>query len=144
MSRTASGHVKIAVDQLSDEVRNMLEDLNTEVAENVSEAAEKVAKDTVKTLKSTSPVRQDGMKRKYPPGSYAKSWGYEQTGEAMYRKEFTVRNKQHYQLTHLLEHGYIISKGKNAGKRSKVQEHIYPAEQDAIQEFTDEVKGMKL
>ncbi len=144
MSRKVSGKVRIAPDQLEAEIRNTLEELNTDVNEQVNEAAEKTAKDTANKLKASSPVRSDGMNRKYPPGSYARSWGYEQTGQAMFRKEFTVRNKKHYQLTHLLEHGYIISKGKNAGKRSKIQPHIYPAEQDAITEFTEEVKGMKL
>ena len=139
-----SGKVRIAPDELESEIRDTLEELNTEVTEQVNKAAEKTAKDTAKKLKASSPVRNDGLNRKYAPGSYAKSWGYEETGSAMFRKEFTVRNKQHYQLTHLLEHGYIIPKGKNAGKRSKVQQHIYPAEQEAIQEFTEEVKGMKL
>lgn len=134
----------IKPDQLSDAVSSALEELSDSVNEQVNKASEETAKDTVKKLKTTSPVRKDGYNRKYPPGSYARSWNYEQTGQSMFRNEYTVKNKQHYQLTHLLEHGYIIPRGKNAGKRSKVLEHIYPAEQEAITEFTEKIKDMKI
>ena len=130
------GNVKISVDQLAAEVAKALEEYNTAVTEAMNEAAMNTAQDTAKLLKSTSPVRSDGFQRKYPPGSYAKSWGFEETGSAMGQKTFTVRNANHYQLTHLLEHGHIDSK---TGRRVGMHPHIASAEQAAIEEFTQQV-----
>lgn len=141
MNSHISGHVTIKPSDLSSTVKQALDDLNMTVQEKVNEAAEKTAKDTANELKSSSPVRSDGFKRKYPPGSYAKSWTYENTETNMGAKTFVVKNKKHYQLTHLLEHGHII---KATGKRSEAFPHIAPAEKDAIEEFTTEVKGMDL
>ena len=132
-SKFVGGNVKITADQLGSAVAEALEAYNTEVTEMVNEAAQKTAQDTAKTLKSTSPVRSDGYNRKYPPGSYAKSWGFEETGAAMGQTSYTVRNANHYQLTHLLEHGHVDSK---TGRRVGARPHIAAAEQAAIEEFT--------
>lgn len=135
-SKFVGGNVKITADQLGAEVAKALEEYSTAVTEALNDAAQKTAQDTAKLLKSTSPVRTDGFKRKYPPGSYAKGWGFEETGSAMGQKTFTVRNAKHYQLTHLLEHGHIDSK---TGRRVGVRPHIASAEQAAIEEFTQQV-----
>lgn len=136
-SKFVGGNVKISADQLGAEVAKALEEYNTAVTEMVNEAAMKTAQDTAKTLKSTSPVRSDGYNRKYPPGSYAKSWGFEETAGSMGQKSYTVRNAKHYQLTHLLEHGHIDSK---TGRRVGARPHIAAAEQAAIEEFTQQIE----
>ena len=68
------------------------------VAEAVDEAAERCAKGLAKELRGTSPKRT---------GAYAKDWTAKQTGaNERGGKTYTVYNKAHYQLTHLLQHGH--------------------------------------
>lgn len=68
------------------------------VAEAVDEAAEKCAKGLAKELRDTAPKRT---------GAYAKDWTSKQTGaNARGAKAYTVYNKAHYQLTHLLQNGH--------------------------------------
>lgn len=68
------------------------------VAEAVDEAAEKCAKGLAKELRGTAPKRT---------GAYAKDWTSKQTGaNARGAKAYTVYNKAHYQLTHLLQNGH--------------------------------------
>ena len=68
------------------------------VAEAVDEAAEKCTKGLAKELRGTAPKRT---------GAYAKDWTSKQTGaNARGAKTYTVYNKAHYQLTHLLQHGH--------------------------------------
>lgn len=68
------------------------------MAEAVDEAAEKCAKGLAKELRGTAPKRT---------GAYAKDWTYKQTGaNARGAKTYTVHNKAHYQLTHLLQNGH--------------------------------------
>lgn len=70
------------------------------VAEAVDEAAQKCAKGLAKELRGTSPKRTGG-------GDYAKDWTTKQTGtNAPDDKTYTVYNKAHYQLTHLLQNGH--------------------------------------
>ena len=64
----------IRIDELGDAIRKEIDAMNQEVIEKCNKAAEKAANDGVKQLKANSPVRADGYNRKYPPGSYAKSW----------------------------------------------------------------------
>lgn len=64
----------IRIDELGDAIRKEIDAMNHEVIEKCNKAAEKAANDGVKQLKASSPVRADGYNRKYPPGSYAKSW----------------------------------------------------------------------
>lgn len=136
-SKFVGGNVKITADQLGATIAEALESYDKEVTDMVNEAARKTAQDTAKMLQSTSPVRSDGYNRKYPPGSYAKSWGFEETGSAMGQTSYTVRNAKHYQLTHLLEHGHVDSK---TGRRVGARPHIASAEQAAIEQFTQEIE----
>lgn len=118
----------IKVDELAKELAQGLTEYSQEVADKIKAAADEVAEDTVRTLKSTSPVLT---------GSYAKGWTKKATYESKSSKRDTVYNKTDYQLTHLLEKGHV---GRN-GKRVKAIEHIRPAEERAVAEFEDKVKG---
>ena len=73
----------IRVDQLGDAIRKEIESMNAEVIQKCDKAAERAAAEGVKTLKATSPVRADGYNRKYPPGSYAKSWTKKKEGNVL-------------------------------------------------------------
>jgi hypothetical protein len=56
-------------------------------------------------------------------------------------KGVTVHNKQHYQLTHLLEFGHVIA---GTGRRSQAFPHIGAVNESAAQKFVEKVEGMKL
>lgn len=131
----------VRIDQLGDAIRKEIESMNAMVIQNCNKAAEKAASDGVKQLKATSPVRADGYHRKYPPGSYAKSWTKKKEGNVLGVQGYTIHNAKHYQLTHLLEFGHIIA---GTGKRSKAIPHIAQVNDSVSQQFIHDVEGMKL
>ncbi|MGG0293621.1 HK97 gp10 family phage protein [Bacillus pacificus] len=97
------------------------------VKEDVEEAQEKVAKNLVDELKQKSPKskRKSGKK-------YAKGWRVKKDGNAL-----VVHNALKPQLTHLLEKGHAKATG---GGRVPGKVHIAPAEEKAINEFTQLVE----
>lgn len=131
----------IRVDQLEEAIRSEIDAMNKTVIENCNKAAEKAATQGVKQLKATSPVRSDGYRRKYPPGSYAKSWTKRREGNTLGVQGYTIYNAKHYQLTHLLEFGHVIAK---TGRRSVARPHIAAVNEAVAQQFVKEVEGMKL
>jgi hypothetical protein len=92
------------------------------VKEDFEEAKKDVSIDLVENLKATSPENT---------GDYKKGWTIKKQKDS-----FIVYNKTNYQLTHLLEHGHA----KRNGGRVEAQVHIAPAEQQAINEFTDRIE----
>lgn len=99
-------------------------DLANEV---VGEAVDKVTKETVNDLKSSSPRKS---------GKYAGGWGKKEGQTATRSKSAVVWNEKHYRLTHLLEHGHA----KVNGGRVPARPHIGAAEQKAIKSFEDELR----
>lgn len=130
----------VRIDELPDAVKKEIDDMNQEVIEKCNEAAQKAAADAVKELKSTSPVRSDGFKRKYPPGYYARNWSKRMEQLENGVQGWTVFNHNH-QITHLVEYGHIDSK---TGRRIDGHAHIDPANEHASQEFVEQVENMKL
>ncbi len=86
-----------------------------------------VAKECVQKLKATSPRREKGG----TPGAYASSWTVKTVGD-----EVIVHNKDHYQLTHLLEHGHALRQGG----RARAIEHIAPVEAWAVDELPKRIE----
>lgn len=106
----------------------MLSQIPQKVDNVIDDAAKKVSKDAVKTLKATSPKRPSG-------GRYARGWAVKKDG-----KKQVVYNKTDYQLTHLLENGHdVIAHGKKAGHFSGIT-HIAPVEKQVIEKMTEEVE----
>ena len=124
--------ITISPEQLQSAVQNMLHEIPQKVDNVIDEAAAKVSKEAVKTLKATSPKRPGG-------GRYAKGWGVKKDG-----KRTIIHNKTDYQLTHLLENGHdVISHGKKVGHYDGIT-HIAPVEKDVIKRMTEEVeKGIE-
>lgn len=89
-----------------------------------------VGQETKEKLKETSPKETTGARR----GAYAKSWTTKRTGARARGHHFgslnvTVYNKDHYRLTHLLEHGHAVSNQYGAtGHRAQAKPHIAEAE----------------
>lgn len=111
------------INGLSQEIAKALAEYTEEVTEKLEEAKIKIAKNTVNTLKETSP--------KGDTGKYAKGWATKKVNNAQ-----VVYNKTDYQLTHLLEFGHAKVNGGRVGAKA----HIRPAEEKAIEEFTSEVE----
>ena len=117
----------ISIDQLAKEIAQGLADYSQEVVEKVNISSEKVGKSSVKRLKETSPKDK---------GKYAKSWRVKTDPQVGQPNSLTIHNKDHYYLTHLLEHGHA----KKGGGRVEGKPHIRPAEEQVIKEFMDEVE----
>src|SRR5690606_26617277 len=111
-----------SIDQLASEIAKALRTYTNEVTEGLEEAKKRVAKETVKRLRSTSPKLT---------GSYAKGWRVKRVGSAQ-----VVHNATDYQVTHLLEHGHA----KVNGGRVAPRPHIRKAEQEAIKEYLKEAE----
>lgn len=93
----------------------------------VNNAVDKVTKETVSDLKSSSPRKS---------GKYAGGWGKKEGQTATRSKSSVVWNEKHYRLTHLLEFGHA----KVNGGRVAAKPHIAAAEQKAIKSFEDEIR----
>lgn len=93
-----------------------------EVREAVEEGIIKIGEESVEQVKALSPVYQGTEKnRKYPKGSYKRSWKYTVDRERG-KIQVTVHAKRpHYRLTHLLENGHLNRDGTT---RSKAIPHI--------------------
>jgi hypothetical protein len=110
--------VPIKVDGLTNEITRALEDYSDEITDSLEQAKDEISKEAVADLKQTS--------RKLT-GDYAKSWSRKKTA-----KGYVIYNKDHYQLTHLLEFGHM----KRNGGRTQAFPHIGPEEQKVIEKFT--------
>lgn len=110
--------MKITIDSLDEEIKRQLEDFNVQAIEAANKSIKEAANEAVKMLREGGPYQN----RK---GAYAKDWTAGQRNKTKSVVEingYTVYNKEHYQLTHLLEHGH---QSRNGG-RVKAFSHIAP------------------
>lgn len=117
--------VKIKPEQLDEEIRKQLEFYSSKLTRTLNEKLEEVAAYSAKMLRN-------GGSYKERTGKYTKDWDYKRRGNytpGILTEEFTVYNKKHYQLTHLLEKGHV----SRSGKRVRAFEHIGPVEELAEQ-----------
>lgn len=118
----------MATDSVEVQLTKILDEYNEDVQKAVDESAEKAAKEAVNFLKANSPKRS---------GAYARDWAVKKDGKT---HTYTVHNRKHYQLTHLLENGHLlISFGQIRG-RVPAQKHIAPAEEMASELFINEAE----
>lgn len=117
--------------EIQKELQKILDQYGEKVDRVVEDAVDKTAKDTARELRNTSPKRY---------GDYARSWTSKKDG----KKGRIVHNRDHYQLTHLLENGHVIRNGVGTYGRTRPIKHIEPAEQKGIEEFEDRIRrGLK-
>lgn len=114
--------VKVKPEQLDEAIRGQLETYNAEITKNINENLKEVAETTAETLKK-------GGTYKERTGKYTPDWSVTARKAVSVTKgeQYSVHNRKHYQLTHLLEKGHVTRNGK----RTRAFEHILPAEQTA-------------
>lgn len=117
---------KISIGNLTGEISRMLDEYSGAVASDVKDCCRKVAKETVKKLKSSSPERS---------GSYKKSWRSTVVAENSSGVQIVVHDGK-YQLTHLLEFGHA----KRGGGRVSPIPHVKQAEEEAASRLMEEIK----
>lgn len=116
----------IKIDDMTDAIMKELKQYSDDLNEEIKVDTLKVAKETVKQLKLTSPKKT---------GAYARSWSQKESVKGERVSKRVIYNKEHYQLTHLLEKGHA----KVKGGRVEGHPHIKPAEEKAIKELEDEI-----
>lgn len=94
-------------------------------------AEQKVAKEAANKLKNSSPKKT---------GKYAKSWRVRTDRGSGGIDTVTVHNKDHYQLTHLLENGHVVKNKKGTYGRTSPQKHIGPVNDWACDELPREIE----
>lgn len=114
--------VKVKPEQLSDAIRGQLETYSEEIKQNINENLREVAETTAETLK-----KGGGYKER--TGKYTPDWSVtaRKAVSTTQSEQYSVHNRKHHQLTHLLEKGHVT----RSGKRTRAFEHILPAEQAA-------------
>ena len=109
---------KIKPDDFTRAIVDELRKYRDDVDEIIVEAVDKTAKQTVSTLRKTSPKLT---------GDYQKGWRNRLVKDEQGRYVKEIYNKTDWQLTHLLEYGHA----KTGGGRVPPVEHIEPAERQA-------------
>lgn len=114
--------VKVKPEQLDEAIRGQLETYSAEITKNINENLKEVAETTAETLKK-------GGAYKERTGKYTPDWSVtaRKAVSTTQGEQYSVHNRKHYQLTHLLEKGHVTRNGK----RTRAFEHILPEEQAA-------------
>ena len=119
--------MSIDVNNTAKEIAQALTDYSQEVSDKIKKIVDTQSQEAVKELKETSPKKT---------GAYAKSWRQKSSYEDARTKRNTVYNKDHYQLTHLLEYGHA----SRYGGRVRAIEHIAPVEQRIAERLQKEIE----
>lgn len=118
---------KIPLQELEIAIVKELAEYSDEVAEGIKREVKSVAKEAVRTLKSTSPR---------DTGKYAQGWASKVEYESAEDIRVRIYNRKKPQLTHLLENGYA----KVNGGRVDGRPHIGPVEQQIKEKLQSGVK----
>lgn len=110
--------VSVGFSELSAELQKQLESYNQDIVEGLNKAYKELADAGVAKLQSTHPYHDR-------TGKYSKGFAVTQRKNAVTAtgaESYTIHNKKHYQITHLLEHGHLTRNGS----RTAAFEHWKP------------------
>lgn len=127
----------IDIDDLTETLKEFAVRSTKEVSDKIYKGIDKISRETLKEVKSLSPVHEStypagvkGRNKGDTGGKYQKGWitsTLERNG--MHRK--TIHNKN-YRLVHLLEQGHnLVNKDGEIYWRAEAHEHIAIAQQHA-------------
>lgn len=122
---------KVTVDNLQDAIASILDDYEGEIYENLDEITNKIGKKGVEALKNTS-------KETFSGKAYASGWAMVSEKNRLYTT-VTIYNKKQPGLAHLLENGHVKANGTGRYGQWDGKEHIYPVEEQLIDEYESEV-----
>lgn len=120
---------------LTAEINLALNEYVQEVQDAANESAKEAASATAQTLKTSSPKRAKGRGK----GKYAKGWKVKKRKESTL-VSYIVYNGASPGLTHVLEHGHLVSNQYGSYGRAKAIPHIGPAAETGMQLFESSVK----
>ena len=123
----------MALDLISNQIAEIFDEYDYTMKRKVNNSVDKVGKESLAKLKASSPKRPGG-------GDYAKSWAIKREKGKNGINDFTIHNKEHYRLTHLLEKGHVIVNAKGTYGRTKPIPHIKPVEEYFNTEVVEEIK----
>ena len=113
--------VNVKPEQLDEAIREQLESYSEEIRQNLNKNLKEVADKTAETLKKGGSYQER-------TGKYTPDWSVTARKTSVAQGEqYSVHNRKHYQLTHLLEKGHVT----RSGSRTRAFQHILPAEQAA-------------
>ena len=110
----------IGVADFSKTLNSILDKYGDEVRDNLSEAIKETAKESANELKKSGTFKGN---------EYRRSWSSKTKPTKRLSVGYVVYNKEHYQLTHLLEFGHV----KQNGGRTRAFPHIAPVN-DKVEE----------
>lgn len=117
--------MKTTIDNLQNAFMDALNEYKNACDSNADEAVKITAKEAAQELRKANPPGS-GKYRSWK--AYNKGWTVTQTKtDKRYHRSATVHNKDHYQLTHLLEKGHALVQGG----RAKAFPHIAPVAEQA-------------
>lgn len=114
---------------ISDEIKKILDEYNDEVVEVVNDAIEVCSQASVRELNAAGSFKNR-------TGKYRKGWKTKNDKYVAGVKNKVVHNESRYRLTHLLEYGHV----NRNGSRTKAFPHIARVEANAIKYFKRIVK----
>lgn len=122
----------VTVENFAEAIAAECEEYEQDVMKMLKKEVRKVAKEAATELQSTSPK---------DTGEYAGDWRSRVAFESDMDIRAVVYNKDHYQLTHLLEFGHAIKNGTGRTFGTvPARPHIQKAEQQVEEKLADRVK----
>lgn len=118
------------------DIKDILNEYSDDIQTGIENIAKQVAKDDVKKLKNTRNTY------KVRSGAYNKGWTYKNEKKGKYSFNYVVHNKDHYQLTHLLEKGHKIKRNGTIVGDARAFPHIAPVEEESNKSYTLEVENL--
>jgi len=123
----------MALDLVTDQIQKIFDEYDRDMKRKVNNSVDKVAKESVAKLKSTSPKRPGH-------GEYANGWAIKRARGRNGINDLDIWNPKHYRLTHLLENGHVIRNKKGTYGRTSPIKHIKPVEDYFNSEVIEEIQ----